>query len=227
MRVLDFLRLNLGLTGYPGYTADMAPRDEIADLPNLGPRSSAMLAKAGIRRRAELEELGAVQAYLRVRAAGGKPGYNLLYALHGALTGRHWNRLPSGEKLDLVRETEFAEELLGAGPSREDARRHPNYESIYAIVKRIPRGRVATYGQVATLAGLPGHARQVGYALNKLPAGRNLPWHRVLNARGQVSRRRQGESDQQERLEAEGILFDQEGRLSLKRYQWRPRKVRE
>ncbi len=205
----------------------MAPLNEIADLPNLGPRSSAMLAAAGIHRVAELAELGAVQAYLRVMTAGEKPSYNLLYALHGALTGRHWNRLPPGEKLDLVREIEFAEELLGAGPSREDALRHPNYESIYAVVKRIPRGRVATYGQVAMLAGLPGHARQVGYALNKLPAGRNLPWHRVLNARGQVSPRKRGKSDQQERLVAEGIVFDDQRRLSLNRYQWKPRKVRE
>ncbi len=185
-----------------------------------------MLARADIRLVAELEELGAVQAYLRVRAAGENPGYNLLYAMHAALTGRHWNRLPPGEKLDLIREIEFAEELLGAGSTSGDERRHPNYESIYAVVKRIPRGRVATYGQVALLAGLPGHARQVGYALNKLPAGRDLPWHRVLNARGKVSARKMGESDQRERLEAEGILFDEEGRLALKSYQWRPRKAR-
>ena len=63
----------------------------------------------------------------------------------------------------------------------------PTYSRIYAVVRRIPRGRVATYGQVAELAGLPGHARQVGYALHALPRGTTVPWHRVLNARGALS----------------------------------------
>ena len=65
-----------------------------------------------------------------------------------------------------------------------------NYRRIYAVVRRIPRGRVASYGQVARLAGLPGHARQVGYAMHALPAGTTVPWHRVVNAQGAVSRRR-------------------------------------
>src|SRR5262245_154669 len=60
---------------------------------------------------------------------------------------------------------------------------------IYAVVRRIPKGRVATYGQVAALAGYPGHARQVGYALSALPSGTALPWHRVINARGEISLR--------------------------------------
>ncbi len=66
----------------------------------------------------------------------------------------------------------------------------PTYARIYAVVRRIPRGRVATYGQIAELAGLPGHARQVGYALHALPDGTAVPWHRVLNARGALSLRR-------------------------------------
>ena len=92
------------------------------------------------------------------------------------------------------------------------------------MVRRIPRGRVATYGQVAVLAGLPGHARQVGYALHSLPQGTRLPWHRVINARGEVSRRRRpgDELSQRMRLEQEGVGFDLRGRVALARVGWRP-----
>jgi len=58
------------------------------------------------------------------------------------------------------------------------------YDRIYAVIKRIPRGRVATYGQIARLAGLGGQARQVGYALSALPEGNDVPWQRVINAKG-------------------------------------------
>ena len=94
---------------------------------------------------------------------------------------------------------------------------------IYAVVKRIPRGRVATYGQVATLAGLDGHARQVGYALHDLPPRSNMPWHRVINARGEISPRSAGDSHELQRmlLEAEGVEFSLDGRVELKRYRWK------
>jgi methylated-DNA-protein-cysteine methyltransferase-like protein len=96
------------------------------------------------------------------------------------------------------------------------------YARIYAMVKRIPRGRVATYGQVATLAGLDGHARQVGYALHNLPARSNVPWHRVINARGEVSPRSAGDSHELQRmlLEAEGVEFSLDGHVALKKYRW-------
>jgi methylated-DNA-protein-cysteine methyltransferase-like protein len=96
------------------------------------------------------------------------------------------------------------------------------YQRIYGIVKRIPAGRVATYGQVARLAGMPGHARQVGYALSALPEDSGVPWHRVVNAKGEVSRRSEPgyELIQRELLEAEGIPFDEEGRLSLSACRW-------
>lgn len=100
------------------------------------------------------------------------------------------------------------------------------YEQIYAVVRRIPRGRVATYGQVAALAGRAGHARQVGYALNALPEDRRVPWHRVINARGGISTRSEPsgcESEQRRRLEREGVSFDDAGRVSLDRFRWRPR----
>ena len=94
---------------------------------------------------------------------------------------------------------------------------------IYAVVKRIPRGRVATYGQVATLAGLDGHARQVGYALHDLPPQSNVPWHRVINARGEISARSAGDSHELQRmlLEAEGVDFSLDGRVELNKYRWK------
>jgi methylated-DNA-protein-cysteine methyltransferase related protein len=99
------------------------------------------------------------------------------------------------------------------------------YELIWSTVRRIPRGRVATYGQIAELAGLEGHARQVGYALHNLPERSDIPWHRVINARGEVSPRSGGDSHELQRmlLEAEGVEFDRRGRLDLACYRWRPK----
>jgi methylated-DNA-protein-cysteine methyltransferase-like protein len=85
---------------------------------------------------------------------------------------------------------------------------------------------VATYGQVALLAGLPGHARQVGYAMHALPEHSTVPWHRVVNAQGELSLRRVhpgAELWQRARLEAEGVVFSAGGRISLERFQWVPK----
>lgn len=97
------------------------------------------------------------------------------------------------------------------------------YERIYAVVRRIPEGRVATYGQVARLAGLGGHARLVGYALSALHDEGSVPWHRVINSRGEVSPRRDRYYEELQRalLEREGVRADERGRLSLRRYRWR------
>jgi methylated-DNA-protein-cysteine methyltransferase-like protein len=97
------------------------------------------------------------------------------------------------------------------------------YSRIYEIVKRIPRGRVATYGQVAELAGLGGHARQVGYALHALKDD-SVPWHRVVNARGGISVRHEPGCDRWQRqlLEDEGVAFDEKGRIELERFRWTP-----
>jgi methylated-DNA-protein-cysteine methyltransferase-like protein len=99
------------------------------------------------------------------------------------------------------------------------------YPRIYAVVRRIPKGRVSTYGQVARLAGLPQGARQVGYALHALSSETRVPWQRVVNARGEISARRLAgpEALQRVLLEAEGVAFDSRGRIDLARFRWRPR----
>ncbi|NJK63030.1 MAG: methyltransferase [Synechococcaceae cyanobacterium SM2_3_1] len=103
------------------------------------------------------------------------------------------------------------------------------YQHIFEVVSQIPTGKVATYGQVARLAGYPGHARQVGYALFRLadPAS-TVPWQRVVNAKGQISYspRRYG-SDELQRvlLEAEGVIFDTQGAIDLQRFGWQPDKI--
>ena len=98
------------------------------------------------------------------------------------------------------------------------------FERIYAVVRRIPRGRVATYGQVARLAGVANGARQVGYALHALREGTTVPWFRVLNARGASSLRNGGDVTQRLLLEREGVRFDAGGRVSLDFHGWRPRR---
>lgn len=98
------------------------------------------------------------------------------------------------------------------------------YSRIFAVVRRVPRGRVATYGQIAALAGFPGQARQVGYALHSLPEGSDVPWQRVVNARGEVSPRSEGgwEHYQRHLLEEEGVAFNEAGRIDLERFRWEP-----
>jgi len=93
--------------------------------------------------------------------------------------------------------------------------------AVYAVVACIPRGRVATYGQVAALAGYPGDARQVGNALAALPEDLDVPWHRVINAQGRVSPRKHTgwHQYQQALLEQEDVEFI-DGRTSLARFGW-------
>jgi methylated-DNA-protein-cysteine methyltransferase-like protein len=101
-----------------------------------------------------------------------------------------------------------------------------NYQRIYAVVRRIPRGRVATYGQIAGLAGLPRHARQVGYALHSLSDEDAVPWQRVVNASGEVSPRCHPYAVLQQRqlLEREGVIFGANEKIPLARFQWKPRR---
>ena len=98
-----------------------------------------------------------------------------------------------------------------------------SYDDFYAIARKVPAGRVTTYGAVAAEAGLPGRARQVGYAMAALPDDHDVPWHRVINARGEVSPRAGGtdfEKIQRNLLEAEGIVFNARGRVDLDRFGW-------
>ncbi|MBE9159237.1 MGMT family protein [Nodosilinea sp. LEGE 06152] len=99
------------------------------------------------------------------------------------------------------------------------------YERIYAVVRQIPRGKVATYGQVAELAGLVGKPRLVGYALYRVDTMSDVPWQRVINAKGEVSestRRNGSDYVQRAMLEDEGVVFDRRGRVDLNQYRWRP-----
>lgn len=103
------------------------------------------------------------------------------------------------------------------------------YKKIYAVIRRIPPGKVATYGQIAALAGLPGRARQVGASLRDLPDGSNVPWQRVINAQGTISARpgRLGfpEGYQRHLLEEEGVELNERGRIDFGRFGWDPEAV--
>ncbi len=102
----------------------------------------------------------------------------------------------------------------------------PLYDRIYAVVRQIPPGQVATYGQVAELAGLIGKPRLVGYALYRVDMETSdVPWQRVINAKGEVSYspvRHGADYLQRAMLENEGIEFDTRGRVDLARYRWQP-----
>ena len=95
------------------------------------------------------------------------------------------------------------------------------FEKIYDVVKQIPKGKVATYGQVASLAGSKRWSRVVGYALHVNPDPGNIPCHRVVNRMGEVSKAFAfgGENRQIQLLEAEGVEFV-DGRVDLEKYRW-------
>ena len=96
------------------------------------------------------------------------------------------------------------------------------YERIYALIKQIPSGQVATYGQLAECVGCT--ARQAGYALAATPSDKAIPWHRVVNAQGKLSIRASGQAstEQYQRLVSEGLVFSASKRLDLNRYRWQP-----
>jgi len=104
------------------------------------------------------------------------------------------------------------------------SRRRPTrtlYERIYEVVGQIPPGKVATYGQIAKIVGFC-TPRMVGYAMAALPHGRDVPWQRVINHKGEISARSRGDGAQRQRglLRAEGIRFDRKGRINLKKVRW-------
>lgn len=100
------------------------------------------------------------------------------------------------------------------------------YQQIYAKVRTIPLGKIATYGDIARMVGLPRHARMVGNALHALPLDTDVPWQRVINAQGSISLGKlsaDGALHQRLLLEAEGVVFQANGKVNLKVYRWRPR----
>jgi methylated-DNA-protein-cysteine methyltransferase-like protein len=101
-----------------------------------------------------------------------------------------------------------------------------SWERVYRVVRAIPRGRVATYGDVARAAGFPRAPRVAGWALHALPEGSPVPWHRVVAAGGRLSLARLDPGaalTQRMRLEREGVRFDARGRADLSRHGWKPR----
>ena len=101
------------------------------------------------------------------------------------------------------------------------------FDRVYGVVKRIPAGKVATYGQVAAILEHPRAARTVGWALNGLPdrLAERVPWHRVINVEGRISNaggRHGGAEEQLRRLKKEGIKFDKTGRCDLRKFLWEP-----
>ena len=94
------------------------------------------------------------------------------------------------------------------------------YANIYDIVRRIPPGSVTSYGRIAKIVNTG--ARQVGYAMAAIPDGMDVPWHRVINSKGEISARTDGNGDsvQKHLLIAEGVIFDKNGRISFEQYGW-------
>ncbi len=100
-----------------------------------------------------------------------------------------------------------------------------SWEPVYRLVKKIPRGRVTTYGELARALRLPGGARVVGYAMAGCPSGQGIPWHRVVGAGGKLLIREPYASLQRRLLESEGVEIEGR-RIDMKRYAWSPAKKR-
>jgi methylated-DNA-protein-cysteine methyltransferase-like protein len=97
------------------------------------------------------------------------------------------------------------------------------FEQVYELVRHIPVGKVATYGQIAKMLGQPHAARTVGWAMGAIPEGSDVPWQRVINSKGMISfpPGSPGATLQRALLEEEGIVFDEKGRVNLKTYGWK------
>ena len=125
----------------------------------------------------------------------------------------------SDAKMARISKTSIDELAEECGGNRNDR--------VWVVVKNIPLGKVATYGQVAELAGIPGPSggRQVGYALASLEQGADVPWHRVINAKGELSPRANPDAVEFQLLllESEEVGFDHRRCIDLQRYRWQPK----
>ena len=101
-----------------------------------------------------------------------------------------------------------------------------NWNSVFTFVKKIPRGRVITYGQLAKALHLPGGARTAGRAMAASPSGRGVPWHRVVGAGGRLLIREPHASLQRKLLESEGLRLAEKRILNFRNYEWMPRNTR-
>ncbi len=108
---------------------------------------------------------------------------------------------------------------LHAQPSGEA---DPTRQRILATIDSVPRGKVASYGQIALEAGLPGRARLVGRTLGTLPFETKLAWYRIVNAAGRISTTGAAAREQRRRLRAEGVAVDARGRLDIRAHRWVP-----
>lgn len=125
----------------------------------------------------------------------------------------------------VVRRSGLSRKVRGTGKAADAAINF--FTQVYAVVRLIPKGQVATYGQVAAILENPRAARTVGWALHGLPDAMesDVPWHRVINAYGRISNsggRHGGAEEQLRRLKREGVKFDKSGRCDLRRYLWEP-----
>ncbi len=130
-----------------------------------------------------------------------------------AVGGRQWRNV-----LDMI---EVGRDVRNLGVRVRPSVSDSIYERVYALVRRVPRGRVVTYGQVARALGMPRGARTVGWAMRVCQDPR-VPWHRVVNAQGKVSLRpTMGYQEQRARLKEEGVRFDCAGKIDLGKYAWK------
>src|SRR5467141_1336501 len=147
-------------------------------------------------------------------AAHGGRGTALRLAARAQSSGRHF-----------VNSGGWGRRLAGRRPARKlivGSLVNPFYHRIYRVVRHIPKGRVATYGIIARLAGRPGAARTVGWALSALPEDNDVPWWRVINAAGRISFSGQDHSAVLQRalLLREGVRFAPGGAVNLGTYGW-------
>ena len=104
---------------------------------------------------------------------------------------------------------------------KNSEKKHPLYQQIYEIVRLIPEGKVASYGQIAAMLNRC-TPRMVGYAMAALPSGSNVPWHRVINSQGKISQRAGGDGENIQRLllETEGVEFNSNGSVDFSKVGW-------